>query len=66
MTLSKFMSMDFGGITDWEISYFDGSDIKKYRGEEIYNPDLLNREVFGYGISLGEHDHEVICTVAVK
>lgn len=66
MTLKKFMNMDYGGITDWEVSYFDGSDIKKFRGEEVYKPDLQNREVFGYGISLGEYDSAVICTVAVK
>jgi hypothetical protein len=66
MTLKEYMDMDYGGITDWEVSYFDGSDIQKFRGEEVYKQDLQNREVFGFGISLGESDYAVICTVAVK
>lgn len=66
MTLKEFMDMDFGGITDWEVSYFNGYDITKFCGAEVYKPDLQNREVFGFGISLGEYDSAVICTVGVK
>lgn len=66
MTLKEFMNMAYGGRIDWEVSYFNGSDIQKFRGDGVYDPDLKNREVFGFGISPGESDYAVICTVAVK
>ena len=66
MTLKEFMNMNYGGRTDWEVSYFNGSDIQKFRGEGVYDPGLQDREVFGFGIRPGESDYVVICTVAVK
>ena len=73
MTLKEFMDMDYGGITDWEVSLYNGkSDFIKYKDLEVYDPDMQNREVVGYGIRLGVgvsagfHYQAVTCTVAVK
>ncbi len=72
MTLKEFMNMDYGGINEYEVSVFEGSDVTKYYGEEVYDEELQSKEVFGYGITLGEREYAglrsvaVICTVAVK
>ena len=72
MTLKDFMDMDYGGIHEYEVSVFEGSDVTKYYGEEVYDEELQSKEVFGYGITLGEREYAglrsivVICTVAVK
>lgn len=72
MTLKEFMNMDYGGINEYEVSVFKGSDVTKYYGEEVYNEELQSKDVFGYGITLGEREYAglrsvvVICTVVVK
>lgn len=72
MTLKEFMDMDYGGINEYEVSVFEGSEVTKYYGEEVYDEELQSKKVFGYGITLGERECAglrsvvVICTVAVK